>query len=142
MTSTFLFSLIKACEIEGKATPRMTEKMKVQAQKIESDHNLLLVQQAQTEADLEARRKQNQVEIEREKQLIAEIEVRKFTVMIEAIGRDTFLLAEMARAGPEEMQAKLLLQGLGLQGYLVTDGKSPINFISNRFGAPNAGSAT
>jgi len=49
---------------------------------------------------------------------------------VEAIGPST--LAEMARAGPE-MQAKLL-QGLGLKGYLVTDGKSPINLLSTAQG--------
>jgi len=38
----------------------------------------------------------------------------------------------MARAGPE-MQAKLL-QGLGLKGFLVTDGKNPINLFNTAQG--------
>ena len=42
------------------------------------------------------------------------------------VGRET--IAAMARAGPE-MQAKLL-QGLGLKGFLVTDGKNPINLFN------------
>ena len=41
-------------------------------------------------------------------------------------GRET--IAAMARAGPE-MQAKLL-QGLGLKGFLLTDGKNPINLFN------------
>ena len=45
-------------------------------------------------------------------------------------GRDT--IAAMARAGPE-MQAKLL-QGLGLKGFLVTDGKNPINLFNTAQG--------
>ena len=58
--------------------------------------------------------------------------------MVDAIGAET--LAEMARAGPE-MQARLL-QGLGLKGYLVTDGKSPINLFqtaSGMVGGPSVG---
>jgi len=34
----------------------------------------------------------------------------------------------MAKAGPE-MQTKLL-QGLGLQGFLITDGNNPINLFN------------
>ena len=51
-----------------------------------------------------------------------------------AIGPNT--LVEMARAGPEA-QAKLL-GGLGLQGYLVTDGKSPINLLTTAQGLVGA----
>ena len=46
------------------------------------------------------------------------------------LGRET--IAAMARAGPE-MQAKLL-QGLGLKGFLVTDGKNPINLFNTAQG--------
>ena len=57
---------------------------------------------------------------------LAEIEVRKFEETIEAIGKDT--IVQMARAGPET-QAKLL-KGLGLQGFMVLDGKNPINLFN------------
>lgn len=42
----------------------------------------------------------------------------------------------MAKAGPES-QAKLL-KGLGLQGYMVSDGKNPINLFSTAFGMLNS----
>eukprot|EP01093_Parvamoeba_rugata_P009592 TRINITY_DN2644_c0_g1_i1.p3 TRINITY_DN2644_c0_g1~~TRINITY_DN2644_c0_g1_i1.p3 ORF type:complete len:103 (+),score=5.19 TRINITY_DN2644_c0_g1_i1:3-311(+) len=50
----------------------------------------------------------------------AEIEATSFAKLVNAIGRDT--IAAMARAGPE-MQAKLL-EGLGLESFLITDGTS------------------
>ncbi|KPA80117.1 hypothetical protein ABB37_05115 [Leptomonas pyrrhocoris] len=80
---------------------------------------------------------------QRKKQLLAEQEARvaamtqkydremreiHHTLMgavVAALGPDT--IAEMARAGPE-LQAKLLAS-LGLEGYLVTDGSSPINLF-------------
>lgn len=71
------------------------------------------------------------------KKLEAQIEVDKVKRMIAAIGPKT--LVAMARAGPEA-QAKLL-SGLGLQGYLISDGKSPINLFntaSGFLGAPQA----
>ena len=46
--------------------------------------------------------------------------------MVEAIGQNT--LIEMAKAGPES-QAKLL-QGLGLKGFMIVDGKNPINLMN------------
>lgn len=61
---------------------------------------------------------------------MAEIEVQKFKETIEAIGRDTII--QMARAGPE-MQAKLL-KGLGLNGYMIVDGKHPLNLFNTAKG--------
>ena len=67
----------------------------------------------------------NKLEVEKAKQL-SEIDTLKFQKSVGAVGRST--IAAMARAGPE-MQAKLL-KGLGLQGYLMTDGNSPINLMN------------
>lgn len=61
---------------------------------------------------------------------LAEIEINKFRETINAIGKDT--LVQMARAGPE-MQAKLL-KGLGLQGFMILDGKHPINLFNTAKG--------
>ena len=52
------------------------------------------------------------------------------TAVVTALGPDT--IAEMARAGPE-LQARLLAS-LGLEGYLVTDGSSPINLFKTAEG--------
>jgi len=50
--------------------------------------------------------------------------------MMSVLGKDT--LVSIANAGPE-MQAKLL-ESLGLKGYLLTDGKSPINLFNTAQG--------
>ena len=66
---------------------------------------------------------------------LAEIEVKKFEETIEAIGKET--LVQMARAGPET-QAKLL-KGLGLKGFMVMDGKNPINLFQTANGMVSNG---
>jgi major vault protein len=57
---------------------------------------------------------------------MAEIESQKFQEMMKAVGTDT--IRAMATAGPE-LQARLLA-GLGLQGYLISDGTNPINLMN------------
>jgi len=61
---------------------------------------------------------------------MAEIEVAKFKQIIEAIGRDT--LVEISKSGPEAKTK--MLKGLGLKGFLVTDGKNPINLFNTANG--------
>ena len=61
--------------------------------------------------------------------------IAKFPSAVGAIGAET--IKAMAQAGPE-MQAKLL-QGLGLQGYLITDGSSPINLFNTAQGMLGGG---
>jgi len=58
------------------------------------------------------------------------IEVQKFASTVGAIGKDT--IRAIAVAGPE-MQVKLL-QSLGLQSTLITDGKTPINLFNTALG--------
>ena len=53
------------------------------------------------------------------------IESSKFNEIMQALGPST--LSEISRSGPE-LQAKLL-QGLGLTGYVLTDGNNPINLF-------------
>ena len=71
--------------------------------------------------------KQNQ-EFSYEK--VFNIEINKLTEIINAIGKET--IVAISKAGPE-MKAKLL-KGLGLKGYLVTDGKNPINLFNTANG--------
>ncbi len=54
------------------------------------------------------------------------IESEKFEKIVKAIGPET--LVEISKAGPE-LQAKLL-QGLNLNGYILTDGNNPINLFN------------
>jgi len=109
-------------QIEGEAAVTQA-RLRADAVKIEA------------EADLEQIKRRNAAELEHQKQLatieqyrqekLADIESNKFKNLVGSIGANT--IEAIARAGPE-MQAKLL-QGLGLQGYLVTDGNSPINLF-------------
>ncbi len=74
--------------------------------------------------ELEVRRLQVERELETARRTAA-VEVTRFKRVVSAIGTST--LESIARAGPE-MQAKMM-EGLGLQGFLITDGKSPLNLF-------------
>jgi major vault protein len=76
----------------------------------------------------------NELEIHKAKEL-SEIEIKKFSQLVKAIGKET--IVAMAKAGPET-KAKLL-GGLGLKGYLVTDGKNPINLFNTANGFMGGG---
>lgn len=117
----------EAAVIEGEAAVKQAE-LKAQAAKIEADSEINRLTQAR-EAELNFIRQQNTLEIKKAKEM-SEIETQKFKNMIDAIGPKT--LVSISQAGPE-MQAKLL-QGLGLQSTLITDGKSPINLFNTAGG--------
>ena len=88
--------------------------------------------------ELELRREKEEAETEiNEQQQAALIEVEKLRRMITVLGPKT--LEQMVNAGPE-MQAKIL-KSLGLKGYLMTDGKSPINLFDTANGLVQQGSA-
>ncbi|RNF26665.1 major vault protein [Trypanosoma conorhini] len=72
--------------------------------------------------DYEDRRVALAHELER---ALAYIEDEKFASVMDAIGPETVL--EISKAGPE-LQAKLL-ESLGLEGYLVMDGSTPLNLF-------------
>ena len=61
---------------------------------------------------------------------LCKIEVNKFKEIINAIGKET--LVAISKSGPE-MKAKML-KGLNLKGFLVTDGKNPINLFNTANG--------
>lgn len=67
----------------------------------------------------------DKLELEKAEQL-AQIESDKFKNLVKAIGPNT--IKAIAKAGPQT-QAQLL-SGLGLKGYLMTDGNSPINLFN------------
>lgn len=69
------------------------------------------------------------MEIESKRKLI-NIEIEQFKQTVDAIGADT--IVQMARAGPET-QAKLL-KGLGLEGYMIVDGKHTLNLMGTANG--------
>jgi len=80
-------------------------------------------------AEIDHKTALNALEVKKAKDL-ADIEVKKFKETVKAIGADT--LVQISKAGPE-MKAKML-QGLGLKGFLVTDGKNPINLFNTANG--------
>jgi len=57
---------------------------------------------------------------------MTDLEVKKFQKYVNSLGRETII--SMAKSGPEN-KAKLL-KSMGLEGYLVTDGKTPINLFN------------
>lgn len=61
---------------------------------------------------------------------MAKIEADKFKNIVASIGPET--IKAIARSGPET-QAKLL-KGLGLKGFIISDGKNPINLFNTATG--------
>merc|ERR1711871_928616 len=121
----------EAARIKGEAAVKEAE---LAAQAAELELQTLRARQA---AEVEHQRALAELEINKAKQL-ADIEVQKFEKSVEAIGAET--IVAIAKSGPE-MQAKLL-QGLGMQSMLITDGNSPINLFNTAEGLiaknPNA----
>jgi major vault protein len=117
----------EALEIEALAQVKRAE-LKAEAMKIEMESELASLRKKH-EVELAHKQALAELELEKAKRL-ADIETSKFSNAVKAIGAET--IKDIARAGPE-MQAKLL-QGLGLNGYLVTDGKNPINLFNTAKG--------
>jgi len=129
-----------AVETLGKARAEAearTIQIQIEAEAKLSEAKLIAeAKKIQTEAELDALVKRQEAELAHKKQMMAlEIEKEKEKAklkreLIQCIGSDT--IADIARAGPET-QAKIL-SSLGLKGYLVTDGKNPINLFSTAKG--------
>jgi len=117
----------EASQIEGEAAVQQA-KLKADADDIgaESELTQLIANQ---DADLHHQSSLFEIELKKAREL-AHIEAKKFKDVVTAIGADT--IQAIAQAGPE-MQAKLL-QGLGLQSFLITDGNSPINLFNTAQG--------
>lgn len=77
------------------------------------------------EIKLNYEKEKNKIELEK-KEKLSTIETQKFQNVIEAIGRET--LVKMSQAGPESQVA--LLNTLGLEGFVMTDGNNPINLFN------------
>ena len=120
-------SRAQAAKIEGEAAVDQA-KLKAQALGIETEAELKRLQQAR-EAELKYMEERNSIETKKATEM-AELDAKKFTSMVNAIGADT--IRAIATAGPE-MQVKLL-QSLGLQTALITDGSNPINLFQTANG--------
>jgi major vault protein len=102
--------------------------LRAEAFKIAAEAELAQLK-AKQKAELEYKKRTNELELHKSREL-ADIEANKLAQIMEAIGPET--IVAIAEAGPE-MQAKLL-EGLGLKGYLITDGNSPINLFNTAQG--------
>jgi len=109
----------EAAIIEGNAAVKQAE-LAAEAERIkaESDLNQTVDRQNAEVSHLKAL---NELEVNRAEQL-AKIESEKFQKIVKAIGADT--LQAIAQAGPD-VQAQMLA-GLGIEGFLVADGSSPL----------------
>ncbi|TMW66220.1 hypothetical protein Poli38472_003985 [Pythium oligandrum] len=112
----------QAAEIEGLAAVRQAE-LKAQADRIVHEANLARMRE-EHELQIAYAKQLSEVEVHKKRELMS-IEADKFQQMVDSIGKAT--LVEMARVGPET-QVKML-EALGLNGYLITDGKSPVNLV-------------
>jgi major vault protein len=116
-----------ASTIEGEAAVKQAQ-LQADAAKIKSDAELEESKQKQA-AEVSHQSALIQLEISKAKE-ISQIEAKKFTQIVNAIGKET--IKSIAQSGPE-LQSKLL-QGLGLKGFLITDGNSPINLFNTAGG--------
>lgn len=103
------------------------------AKTIEQDNDLLLLQK-RYESEINHIKQTNELAIKSAKEL-AQIEADKFKNIVTAIGPET--IKSIARSGPET-QAKLL-KGLGLKGFIISDGKNPINLFNTANGMLGGG---
>ena len=98
-------------------------RLKAEATRIEAEAELSRLKLAR-EAEIKFLREQNELEISRKSEM-SRIETDKFKLQVESIGAQT--IQAIATAGTDT-QVKLL-QALGLQSMLVTDGRTPINLM-------------
>ncbi|XP_018414642.1 PREDICTED: major vault protein isoform X4 [Nanorana parkeri] len=120
-------SKAEAAKIEGEGAV-LQAKLRAEALAIETEAELQRLRQARSE-ELTYLQEKNKLEILKESE-VANIAVKKFTGMMEAIGADT--IRDIALAGPE-LQVKLL-KGLGIQSTLITDGSTPLNLFGTATG--------
>ncbi|MEM0979335.1 MAG: colicin uptake protein [Cyanobacteria bacterium P01_H01_bin.58] len=120
----------EAIQIEGELAINIATQ-EAEATRIRTEVELNQLR-ARQEAELAHHQALNALEVEKAERL-ANISSLEFTQRVEAIGAET--LKAMAQAGPE-MQAKLL-EALGIQSVLITDGNSPINLFNTAQGLIN-----
>merc|ERR1711904_475497 len=113
--------------IQGNALVEQAE-LEAKAMGIKTAQEILLLEQEQN-SRIQIQKKTDELEIKKQREM-AQIEIQKFTEIITAIGKET--LVAISQSGPK-MRAEML-KGLNLQGFLVTDGKNPINLFNTANG--------
>jgi len=113
--------------IEGESEVKLAT-LRAQAKEIE-ELSQIEIEKQKREAEISFFREITEIEIQHAKNK-ADIEIFKIKSFVESITREA--LVKIASAGPR-MQAKLL-ESLGIQSTLITDGKSPINLFNTAQG--------
>jgi major vault protein len=117
----------EASQIEAQLKVQLAQQ-EAEAARIMAESELQLLK-AKQEAELIHQQALNNLEIEKA-QRMAEITTTEYLQKVAALGPAT--IQAIAQAGPE-MQARLL-QSLGIQSVLITDGKNPINLFNTAQG--------
>lgn len=117
----------EAARIQGELTVNLAQQ-EAEAATIRYEAELAQLK-ARQEAELAHQQALNALEIEKTERM-SQITSAEFQQKIAALGPET--IKAIAQAGPE-MQARLL-EGLGIQSVLITDGKNPINLFSTANG--------
>ncbi len=117
----------EASQIEGQLAVQLAQQ-DAEAKQIRAESELALLC-ARQEAELAHKQALVNLEIE-QAQKMAEITTKEYEAKVAALGSET--IQAIAQAGPE-LQARLL-QGLGIQTMLITDGNTPINLFSTAQG--------
>ncbi|XP_051497520.1 major vault protein isoform X3 [Apus apus] len=117
----------EAARIEGEAAI-LQAKLKAEAIAIETEAELARLERVQAQ-EVRAQRARAEAEAARA-QALADVEASRVREVAAALGPET--IRDIARAGPE-LQVKLL-QGLGLQSTLITDGAAPLNLFATARG--------
>lgn len=117
----------EAGRIAGEAAVSLA-RQEAEAARVRAEAELAQLRASQ-EAELAHRRALAALDVEQAERL-AQIEALAFERRVAALGAET--IRAIAGAGPEH-QARLI-EGLGLQSVLITDGKTPINLFSTAQG--------
>ncbi|XP_013774778.1 major vault protein-like isoform X1 [Limulus polyphemus] len=120
-------SRVESQLIEGKSGVEKA-KLKAEALRIEAETELERLTRAR-QAEIQYLQEQNNLEVKKAEKL-ADIDIQKFKNVVGSLGQET--IRSIAQAGPE-LEVKLL-QGLGIQSALITDGVTPLNLFSTAKG--------
>lgn len=117
----------EAARIQGELAVNLAQQ-EAEAARIRAQAELEQLQ-ARQQAELAHQQALSELEIEKARAM-AEITAQEYRQKVDAIGTDT--IRAIAQAGPE-MQARLL-EALGIQSVLITDGNNPINLFGTAKG--------
>ncbi len=120
-------SRAEAARIEAEAAVQAA-RLKAEASAIEAEGELERLRKAR-EAEITFLQEQNRLEISRAEEM-SKIESDKFRHMVDCLGSDSI---RAIASGPQDHQVKML-QALGLQSTLITDGRTPINLLNTAKG--------